>query len=199
MLSKLDRRALGEAIAALVLHKDHVKVALQAVNHTGPVSAVFVLAPACGREPHPRRLALIEDRIPLPGSFLLADPARVASLHAEGGLSARQIAARLGVSHSSVLQALAKLGVVCERPRNGHALKGQVPFGWDFGDGRLVKNSGEQQVIRQLHAGGESLNAIARELNRRLVPSKNAGLWQANTVGKILTRNTLRARSALQR
>ena len=63
--------------------------------------------------------------------------------------------------------------------------------GWDFGDGRLVKNAGEQQVIRlirQLHAGGESLNAIARELNRRLVPTKNAGLWQASTVAKILRR-----------
>ena len=54
-----------------------------------------------------------------------------------------------------------------------------------------MKNAGEQQVIRlirQLHAGGASLNAIARELNRRLVPTKNAGLWQANTVAKILRR-----------
>ena len=57
--------------------------------------------------------------------------------------------------------------------------------------GRLVKNAGEQQVIRlirQLHGGGRSLNAIARELNRREVPTKNAGLWQATTVAKILRR-----------
>jgi len=50
---------------------------------------------------------------------------------------------------------------------------------------------GEQQVIRrirQLQGGGESLNSIARELNRRLVPTKKAGLWQANTAGKILHR-----------
>ncbi len=115
----------------------------------------------------------------------------MASLHARGGLSAHQIAARIGVSHSSVLVALAKLGVVCERPYNGHAVKGQVPFGWDSEGSRLARNAGEQQVIRlmrQLRAGGRSLNAIARELNRRLVPTKNAGLWQANTVGNILRR-----------
>ena len=67
----------------------------------------------------------------------------------------------------------------------------QVPFGWDFGSGRLVKNAGEQQVIRlirQFYGSGESLRAIARELNRRLVPTKNAGLWQATTVAKILRR-----------
>ena len=115
----------------------------------------------------------------------------MASLHAKGDLSARQTAARLGVSHSAVLAALAKLGVVCERRHSGQLLKGQMPSGWDLGDGRLVKNVGEQQVIRligQFHAGGQSLNAIAREPNRRLVPTKNAGVWQANTVTEILRR-----------
>ena len=105
-------------------------------------------------------LALIEDRISLRGRAVLADPARIAGLYTQGGLSAHQIAARMGVSRTAVLGAMAKLGVVCERPHNGHARKGQVPFGWDLGEGRLVKNSGEQQVIRlirQLHAGGKSL------------------------------------------
>ena len=63
--------------------------------------------------------------------------------------------------------------------------------------GRLVKNAGEQQVIRlirQLHGGGRSLNAIARELNRREVPTKNAALWQATTVAKIPRKPLLRSR-----
>ena len=135
--------------------------------------------------------ALIEDQISLRGRLLLAGPARIVGLHTQGGLSAHQIAARIGVSRTAVLAALAKLGVVCERPHNGHALKGQVPFGWDLGDGRLVKNGGEQQVIRlirQLHSGGKSLRSIVGELNRRLVPTKNAGLWQPNTGAKILRR-----------
>lgn len=59
-----------------------------------------------------------------------------------------------------------------------------------------MKNGSEQQVIRlirQLEGGGESLHGIARELNRRLVPTKNAGVWQANAVRLILRRATARA------
>ena len=135
--------------------------------------------------------SLIRDRIALPGRFLLADAERLAKLHKQAGFSAHQIAERIGVSHTSVLAALRKLGVTCEAPTNGHAVRGQTPFGWEIRDGRLVKDAGEQQVIRlirQLRESGESLRTIARELNRRLVPTKNAGLWQANTVRKILQR-----------
>ena len=152
---------------------------------------MFVVAAASGQKANRRVPALIEDRLPLPGRFLLSDPARLASLHEQAGLTARQIASRLDVSHSAVLAALGKLGIACEGPRNGHAVKGQVPFGWDLHDARLVKNGAEHQVIRlirRLKGSGGSLNGIARELNRRLVPTKNAGLWQANTVGKILRR-----------
>ncbi len=110
---------------------------------------------------------------------------------ARGPVSARQIAARLGVSRSAVL-AVGEREAVCARFHNGHEVKGQVPFGWDSGDaGRLVKNAGKQQVIRmirQLHAERQSLNAIVRELNRRLAPAKNAELSQANPVAKILRR-----------
>ena len=44
--------------------------------------------------------------------------------------------------------------------------------------------------MRQLQGGSQSLNGIARELDRRLVPTKNAGIWQASTVAKILNRLT---------
>jgi len=49
--------------------------------------------------------------------------------------------------------------------------------------------------MRQLLSGVESLHGIARELDRRLVPTKNAGLWQANTVRLILRRTAARAAS----
>jgi len=157
-----------------------------------------VLAPASRKKANTRPPALIEDRLRLPGRFLLSDPARLASMHERASLSARQIASHLDVSQSAVLAALGKLGLATDGGRNGHVVKGQVPLGWDFQNSRLVKNGAEQQVIRlmrQLHGGGESLNGIARELNRRLVPTKNAGLWQANTVGKILHRIAARAAS----
>jgi hypothetical protein len=118
-----------------------------AVNRSESVSAPFVFASASGQKGDRRPPALIEDRLPLPGRFLLA--------------------------------ALGKLGIACEVPGNGHAARGQVPFGWSLHDARLVRNGAEQQVIRLIRAlqeSVESLKAIARELNRRLVPAENAGL-----------------------
>ena len=100
-------------------------------------------------------------------------------MHEQAGLSARQIAARLDVSHSAVLAALGKLGIASDGGGNDRVVKGQVPFGWDFQDSRLAKNGAEPQdigLMRQPEGGGESLHAIARELNRRLVATKNAGL-----------------------
>jgi hypothetical protein len=90
-----------------------------------------------------------------------------------------------------VKEALGRLGMAAHAGRNGRRVKGQAPFGWDLHDARFVKNGAEQQVIRlmrQLQGGGTSLNGIVRELNRRLVPTENVGVWQANTVRTILHR-----------
>ena len=43
-------------------------------------------------------------------------------------------------------------------------------------------------MMRQYASTGNSLRGIAKELNRKLVPTKNNGIWQANTVRKILRR-----------
>jgi hypothetical protein len=54
-----------------------------------------------------------------------------------------------------------------------------------------VKNKTQQEVIRmirQFRASGLSLWKIAGELNRPLIPTKNSGIWQANTVRNILAR-----------
>ena len=118
-----------------------------------------------GQKANELPLALIEDRIRLLGCFLLSDPQRVVNLHQKDGLSVRQLVARLGVSHSSVLVTVGKLGIVCKGPRNAHAVRGQVPFGWNFQDARLVKNDAELQVIhliRLLQESGESLPAVLR-------------------------------------
>jgi len=44
------------------------------------------------------------------------------------------------------------------------------------------------RLVRQLRANGSTLRAIAEELNQRLIPTENHGLWQAATVKKILDR-----------
>jgi hypothetical protein len=45
-------------------------------------------------------------------------------------------------------------------------------------------------MIKQLKSNGFSLRGIARELNKRLIPTKNNGVWQANTIRKILIKLT---------
>jgi hypothetical protein len=68
---------------------------------------------------------------------------------------------------------------------------GQLLFGYDYQDCRLVKNQAEQGVIRLMgRAWAEvlSLRQIASQLNERLIPSKDGGAWQANNVRLILAR-----------
>ena len=55
----------------------------------------------------------------------------------------------------------------------------------------MVKNRVEQGVIRLMgkaRAAGLSPRQIAGQLNERLVPSKDGGTWQSNTVRLILAR-----------
>ena len=193
-----SRRVASSRIEGTATAVARPSVGSPAINHAGAISAPSVLAPASRQKANSRAPALIEGRLPLPGRFLLSDPARLASMHGDDGLSVVQIARRLGVRNAGVVAALRRLGIATDGRRKGHAVKGQVAFGWDFQESRLVRNGAEQQVIRlmrQLQGGGESLNGIARGLNRRLVPTKNAGVWQANTVGKILHRVAARAAS----
>jgi hypothetical protein len=92
-------------------------------------------------------------------------------------------------NRSVVLAALSRCGI----PKNGHnrTHPGQLPFGYDYQDHRLVKNQAEQGVIRlmqQARAGGLTLRQIAGRLDKCLVPSKDGGTWQANTIRLILAR-----------
>jgi len=134
--------------------------------------------------------ALIEGTIPLPGLARLRSKSYLAQLYAGSRhLSARQIARLTEVNRSVVLAALSRCGI----PKNGHnrTHPGQLPFGYDYQNYRLVKNQAEQGVIRLMRpgrAGGLSLRQIAGQLNECLVPSKSNGVWQANTVRLILAR-----------
>ena len=83
------------------------------------------------------------------------------------------------------------MGIHENSPNKGHGIKGQIPFGYNYKNGRVEKNEEEQEIIRvikQLKSNGFSLRGIAKELNKRLIPTKNNGIWHANTVRKILGR-----------
>lgn len=88
-----------------------------------------------------------------------------------------------------MLEALDRVGI----PRNGDGRRktGHLPFGFDYLNHQLVKNGTEQAAIRmmrQYRAGGLSLREIAGNLNLKLIPTKQNGIWQANTVREILAR-----------
>lgn len=110
-------------------------------------------------------------------------------LYAGRHLSAREIARLTEVSRSVVLEALDRFGI--PQNGNGHKRPGHIPFGFDYLNYRLVKNKAEQgviELIRQYRIGGLSLRQIAGQLNQHLVPTRNSGMWQANTVRMILAR-----------
>jgi DNA invertase Pin-like site-specific DNA recombinase len=112
-------------------------------------------------------------------------------LYSVEGLSAREIARRAEVSHATVLKYFGRYGIEVQERDFPSQRKGQIPFGWTFRDAGLVKDPIEQEIIRMMRqytSTGESFRGIARELNRKLVPTKNNGIWQANTVRKILKR-----------
>ncbi len=150
-----------------------------------------VLAPPAKQKANARGavLALIEGVIPLPPVLYLRNKSALSALYAVEGLSARKITRLTGANRSGVLEAVERFSI----PRNGDGRKrtGHLPFGFEYVNYRLVKNGAEQAAIRmmrQFRAGGLSLREIAGKLNLRLIPTKQNGVWQANTVREILAR-----------
>jgi len=184
----LLKNGLQVLLASLILHQPEIKLALSGVPLKEPVRMVFVSARGSKQQAN-KRPALIADMIRLPSLVQLRSRSYVEQLYLNQHLSIREIARQTDVSHSVVAEAMKRFGI--PQNGNGHKHPGQIPFGYDYTDYHLVKNKNEQEVIRmirQFRASGLSLWKIAGELNRRLIPTKNSGIWQANTVRKILVR-----------
>ena len=151
---------------------------------------VYGIAPPDRRRAN-TRIALIQDCISLPHRFQVLRLDELRRLYCVDGLSVREIARKATVSHSTILVHLRRHGIKIRKEDLPRKRKGQVPFGWEYLNHNLVKNPDEQQIIRimrQYASLGKSFRGIARELNRKLIPTKNNGIWQGNTVKKILER-----------
>ena len=176
MLPRLDdaRTAIDAVIEDFVIYSNEEHPLEKAVGESPlPIAAPVVLAPKFA----PERLAALHD------------PAQLRALYVDHGLSRNAIARKLGVSRSAVGDALKRYGLAKKEPPAARRHPGQVPFGWDWKEGKLTKNPAEQKTIRwmrQMQKAGKSLREIARVLNEKNVPTKNGGVWQANTVRKIL-------------
>ena len=70
------------------------------------------------------------------------------SLYVKQGLPKREIARRLNVRHSAVIATLKKLGIHENSPNKVHGIKGQIPFGYNYKNGKLEKNEEGQEVIK---------------------------------------------------
>ena len=123
--------------------------------------------------------------------MLLRSRSYVKKLYIKRDLPIREIARQLNVSHSTVIECLRRLEIHDKGSKKRVITQGQVPFGHNYKNGKLEKNKEEQEVIRsikQMRSSGLSFRAIAMELNRRLIPTKKNGIWQAATVSTILSR-----------
>ena len=87
-------------------------------------------------------------------------------------------------------------GIIGERTQAALARKkerrevyGEIPFGFDAVDGKLVPDQEEQDIltrIRQLRADGLSFQKVADSLNSTGVSAKKGGLWDRARVFKIM-------------
>ncbi|KAF0241624.1 MAG: putative site-specific DNA [Planctomycetota bacterium] len=84
-------------------------------------------------------------------------------------------------------------GAMAHLRANGKRISRHAPYGWAFAaDGEnLVSLPAEQEAIalmRRLRADGVTLEAIARDLEARGIPSKLGKTWTSATVRRILNR-----------
>lgn len=66
-----------------------------------------------------------------------------------------------------------------------------TPFGFEAVDGRLVEDEGESAVVGEImtmRAAGQSLGAIAEQLNARGIEGKRGGRWFPSTVRYLIQR-----------
>jgi DNA invertase Pin-like site-specific DNA recombinase len=123
-------------------------------------------------------------------------PGKAALLSVSEQIDTRSAAGRL------VLNILASVSqwereTIAERTRDamhhkqsqGEYIGGHAPYGFQLVDGELLENSAEQGVIRQareLRDTGLSLAAVAKELDRRGIQSRNAKPFAAMQVQRMV-------------
>ena len=85
---------------------------------------------------------------------------------------------------------------ICERTKDalqakkarGEKTGGNVPFGYEEVNGKLIRNEEEQSIISEIKSlknKGLSLRKIAEELNARGIATKNGKTWTATQIQRI--------------
>lgn len=72
---------------------------------------------------------------------------------------------------------------------NGGMLGFNIPYGYDYQDGKLSINENESPIIKKIYfwyLEGKSMGEIVEMLNDAHVPTKNRGLWAKKMISTIL-------------
>ena len=80
------------------------------------------------------------------------------------------------------------------KKRTGQRYCNQTPYGFESIEGRLVEVQQESAVVAEIQAArtqGQTLQAIANDLNGRGIPTKLGRQWQPATIHLLLKRSAL--------
>lgn len=130
---------------------------------------------------------LLEIKIDIPNKLKLYSMKHMRQMFSKEGLSIRAISERLGVGRKPISEAIEKFGI--RLPKTIAGTNGQMPYGWNLENGKLEMNEEEQKVLgimKQLRENRQSYQAISKLLNENLIPTKNRGVWHAQSVIRVL-------------
>jgi DNA invertase Pin-like site-specific DNA recombinase len=85
------------------------------------------------------------------------------------------------------------IGMEQKAKTNGGVLGFNIPYGYDYINGKLEINKDEARVVKDIYSWyteGKSMGEIAKMLNSIEVPTKKQGLWAKKTISTILKNPT---------
>jgi len=85
------------------------------------------------------------------------------------------------------------IGMEQKARTNGGVLGFNIPYGYDYIDGKLQINTDEARVVNDIYSwylDGKSMGEIAKMLNMTKVPTKKGGVWAKKTISTILKNPT---------
>ncbi len=80
-----------------------------------------------------------------------------------------------------------------QKAREGNYLNTQGVYGYDYKEGSLYINDSERIIVNEIfdnYLKGWSYHRIARDLNKRSIPTKRGGQWRAGTIKSIINNST---------
>lgn len=161
-----------------------------ALDHVCRIGGVLVVYSLSRLARSTKDTITIAERLDKNGADLVSLSERIDTTTAAGKMMFRMLAVLAEFERDQLAERTK--AAMSHKRRNGERV-GKVPFGFDLAaDGvQLVQNAGEQEVlnlVRELRAAGESMRAIAAELNRRQIATKEGKPWKHSTIQSILNR-----------